>query len=115
MAGLSTPILGVNIGGLGFLTAMPSSKIVAQLPRLFSRDLVIEERSLLQARGQTAGQEFSQVALNDFVISRGATSRLVDLQVRIDGEPLTNYRCDGLIALPPRARRPIRSRLGELL
>jgi NAD+ kinase len=101
VAGLPTPILGVNIGGLGFLTAVPSSKIVEQLPRLFSNDFLFEERSLLQARGKTAGQELAQVALNDFVISRGATSRLVDLQVRIDSEPLTNYRCDGLIISSP--------------
>jgi NAD+ kinase len=101
VAGIPIPILGVNIGGLGFLTAVPGARILQDLERIFSGQFAIEERSLLEAKAVTAGQSVAQVALNDFVISRGATSRLVELQVRIDGEALTNYRCDGLIISSP--------------
>lgn len=101
VAGLPTPILGVNIGGLGFLTAVPSAGIVKELPRLWAGDFSIEERSMIEAQGRAAGDKIAQFALNDFVVSRGATSRLIDLRVRINRETLTNYRCDGLIFSSP--------------
>ena len=101
VAGLPTPILGVNIGSLGFLTAVPSARIAEELPSVLKGDFTIEERSLIEATGQVAGDQLFQVALNDFVVSRGATSRLIDLEVQVNGENLTNYRCDGLIVSSP--------------
>ena len=101
VAGLPTPILGVNIGGLGFLTAIPSAKIAQALPRLWNGDFHIEERSLIQAFGQAGDDHINISALNDFVVSRGATSRLIELEVQVDAEPLTTYRCDGLIVSSP--------------
>ena len=101
VAGQSTPILGVNIGGLGFLTAVPSANLHRELPKIWSGDFSIEERTLIEATGTIAGQSVKQVALNDFVISRGATSRLIELEVKVNGEVLTHYRCDGLILTSP--------------
>ena len=101
VAGLPTPILGVNIGGLGFLTAIPSAKIAQALPRLWNGDFHIEERSLIQAFGQAGDDHINISALNDFVVSRGATSRLIELEVQVDAEPLTTYLCDGLIVSSP--------------
>jgi NAD+ kinase len=101
IAGLDTPIVGVNIGSLGFLTAVPSGRILHELPRIWSGDFAVEERFMLEVSGEAAGNAIDSLALNDFVISRGATSRLIDLQVRINGETLTNYRCDGLIICSP--------------
>ena len=101
VAGLATPILGVNIGSLGFLTEIPSSRVAEELPAIWEGNFSIEERSLLEATGSLSKDELFQVALNDFVVSRGATSRLIELEVRVNSEPLTNYRADGLIISSP--------------
>jgi NAD+ kinase len=101
LAGARTPILGVNIGGLGFLTAVASAEISKELTHLWADEFRIEERSLLQCIGESRDTSISQLALNDFVVSRGATSRLIELEVTVNGEPLTNYRCDGLIISSP--------------
>lgn len=101
VAGLPTPILGVNIGSLGFLTEIPSARVADELPAIWEGNFTIEERSLLEATGLVADDELFQVALNDFVVSRGATSRLIELEVQVNGEPLTHYRADGLIISSP--------------
>lgn len=101
VAGLPTPILGVNIGSLGFLTEIPSARVAEELPAIWEGNFTIEERSLLEATGLVADDELFQVALNDFVVSRGATSRLIELEVLVNGEALTNYRADGLIISSP--------------
>jgi NAD+ kinase len=101
VAGLRTPILGVNIGGLGFLTAVQSNKFGQELGRIWSGDFSVEERYLIEATGNISGDPLFQLALNDFVISRGSTSRLIELEVSVNGETLTTYRCDGLILSSP--------------
>ena len=101
IAGSRTPMLGVNIGGLGFLTAVPSSEVARALKQVWTGEFWFESRVLLQATGQGSGQSIDQSALNDIVISRGIASRLIELDVNVDGEPLTRYRCDGLILSSP--------------
>ncbi|PWU17228.1 MAG: ATP-NAD kinase [Verrucomicrobia bacterium] len=101
IAGSRTPILGVNIGGLGFLTAVPSEELGSALKRVWKGEFRFEPRVLLHAGGEAQGKQISQNALNDIVISRGITSRLIELDVHVDGEALTRYRCDGLILSSP--------------
>ncbi len=102
IAGSRTPILGVNIGSLGFLTAVPSDELAPALRRIWKGEFNFESRALIQVIGRRCqGQLIEQSALNDIVISRGIASRLIELEVRIDGEPLTRYRCDGLIISSP--------------
>jgi len=101
IAGCRTPILGVNIGSLGFLTALPSADLARGLKQVWNGEFNFESRVLLQAKGSGKGQAFDEPALNDVVISRGIASRLIELDVRVDGEPLTRYRCDGLIVSSP--------------
>ncbi len=101
IAGSHTPLLGVNIGSLGFLTAVPSDELASALKRVWAGEFNFEARGLLQAIGRCNGRLVQQDALNDIVISRGIASRLIELEVRIDGEPLTRYRCDGLIVSSP--------------
>ena len=101
IAGSRTPILGVNIGSLGFLTAVSSDELAPALRRVWKGEFTFESRALLQATGLCSGQTVQQSALNDIVISRGIASRLIELEVRIDGDPLTRYRCDGLIVSSP--------------
>lgn len=101
LAGLPTPILGINIGGLGFLTAIQYASLNRELPRIWAGEYSIEERALIEVTGSIDGERIKQLALNDFVISRGSTSRLIELDVSVNKEPLTRYRCDGLILSSP--------------
>ena len=101
VAGSRTPILGINIGGLGFLTAVPSSNLSLALDQVWDGHFKFESRVLIQATARCSGGRVVQTALNDIVIGRGIASRLVELDVCVDGDPLTRYRCDGLIISSP--------------
>jgi NAD+ kinase len=101
IAGSRTPILGVNIGGLGFLTAVPSSNLRPALKCVWNGQFGFESRVLIQATGRCGGRLIEQTALNDIVIGRSVASRLIELDVSVDGAPLTRYRCDGLIFSSP--------------
>ncbi|HEY5912687.1 MAG TPA: NAD(+)/NADH kinase [Verrucomicrobiae bacterium] len=101
IAGSHTPILGVNIGSLGFLTAVPSDELAPALKRVWRGEFTFELRVLLRASGRCNGRLVAQDALNDIVISRGIVSRLIELEVSVDGDPLTSYRCDGLVVSSP--------------
>jgi NAD+ kinase len=99
---LGVPILGVNLGGLGFLTATTLDEMMPALEAFLAGRMVIEERMMLAARvrrNAAAGGEF--LALNDVVIMKSAMSRIIDLSVAVDGEPATAYRADGLIIATP--------------
>jgi NAD+ kinase len=97
IAGSQTPMLGINIGGLGFLTAVSSGDLSQALQRIWKNEFTFESRVLMEAHARCGGRFIRQTALNDFVISRGNASRLIELHVSVDGDPLTRYRCDGLI------------------
>ena len=101
IAGSPTPILGINIGGLGFLTAVPSGKLAQALEQIWSGNFKFESRALIEAVGICNGKKIRETALNDIVVSRGAVSRLITLDVGVDGEMITRYRCDGLIISSP--------------
>jgi NAD+ kinase len=99
--GQETPILGINVGTLGFLTAVPARELPAALQSLWNGNFVVESRPLMEAAGVCEGAAARIVAFNDIVISRGAISRLIELNVTVDGENLTRYRGDGLIVCSP--------------
>jgi len=101
IAGVQTPILGINIGSLGFLTAVPSDELAPALKRVWKGEFEYESRVLVEVQGRIQGEPLAQTALNDIVISRGIASRLIELEVRVDGDLLTRYRCDGLIVSSP--------------
>jgi NAD+ kinase len=101
VAGTPTPILGIKVGGLGFLTAASSRELPQALQQLWAGEFTIESRPLIEARCHAHARTVFLLALNDFVISRGSASRLIQLDVIIDGEKLTRYRCDGLIVSSP--------------
>jgi NAD+ kinase len=100
-AGLETPLLGVNIGGLGFLTAISSDELAAGLKKIWRGEFQFETRPLIEVTGKCQGRKIIETALNDIVVSRGAVSRLIALDVSVNGEPITRYRCDGLIVSSP--------------
>jgi NAD+ kinase len=99
---LGVPMLGVNLGGLGFLTATTLDEMLPALEAMLARDMAIEERMVLAARLVRAGHVTGEyIALNDVVITKSAMSRIIDLAVSVDGRHATAYRADGLIISTP--------------
>jgi NAD+ kinase len=101
IAGSPTPIMGVNIGGLGFLTAVGSHEMAEALERVWNGEFTLDQRALIELKGRCSGRVTQTCALNDFVVSRGIDSRLITLEVSVDDEALTRYRCDGLVVSSP--------------
>ncbi len=101
IAGSHTPILGINIGTLGFLTAVSADGISKALKQVWNGEFKLESRALIEADVRYDGKTIRQTALNDLVVSRGVASKLIELHVSVDNEPLTRYRCDGLIISSP--------------
>jgi NAD+ kinase len=101
IAGSQTPILGINVGSLGFLTAVQSAHLSKALACIWEGQFEFESRVLLEGTGYCNGRQISETALNDLVISRGIVSRLIELDVKVNGDALTRYRCDGLIVSSP--------------
>jgi NAD+ kinase len=99
--GSNTPILGINIGGLGFLTAVPSTDLSNGLKKIWRGEYTYESRDLIEAGVMIDGELFQRRAFNDFVVARGNGSRLIELEVGVNGVPVTRYRCDGLIISSP--------------
>jgi NAD+ kinase len=92
------PILGVNLGRLGFLTATTIDQFDAAMGDVLAGRFTIEERALLDARLVRSGREVVRaLALNDVVVARGKEVRSIKVAVRVDGEPLIVYWADGLI------------------
>lgn len=100
--GASVPILSVNLGTLGFLTTILQKDLAAAIEKLQRGQYRVVERVMLEADVVRGGKVLSRHrALNDVVITRGAFSRLVRIEVTVDGELLTTYTCDGLIVSTP--------------
>jgi NAD+ kinase len=100
--GLDVPILGVNLGGLGFLTATTLEALYPTLGVVLGGRYTAEERMVLAAVLSRAGEPPAEYqALNDIVVAKGALGRLIDLEVAVDGQQVTAYRADGLIIATP--------------
>ena len=100
-AGSGTPIFGVNIGGMGFLTAVSGKELAKAIQAIAARKFSTESRTLLSASGESNGTAFRLNAMNDMVVSRGTVPRMIRVEVKVDGEVLTVYRCDGLVVGTP--------------
>jgi len=93
------PILGINLGRLGFLIQIERDEWRPMLERLFKGEAWIEYRMMIQAEHVRAGEVLGRWhALNETVVSRGQNLRPVRLAASVDGRLLTTYVCDGLIA-----------------
>jgi NAD+ kinase len=96
-----TPITGINMGTLGFLTELRVDEAFEKLPEILNGKGWIDQRSMLETQILPAIPELRPVstyyALNDVVVARGAVARLIQVETSIDGEHLTNYRTDGVI------------------
>ena len=96
------PIVGINLGHLGFLTIGTSEDTFRILERLQSGSYLIQEHIMLEARVRRNGKVITRsTALNDFVIVKEAISRVIDVSVRISGTFVNTYRGDGVIFSSP--------------
>ncbi len=101
-AGLGLPILGVNMGYLGFITDMEMQDLFPNLDRLARGDYLVEPRMMLEAEVRRDGRpEARFLALNDTTITKGPLSRIVTLETYVDDECLAVYRADGIIVSTP--------------
>jgi NAD+ kinase len=94
------PVVGINMGRLGFMTELQVHEAMEMLPGYFNGGRRLDERSMLQATVHKAGGSKTAGpfhALNDVVVSRSTASRVVTVTGAIDGEQVTTFRCDGLI------------------
>jgi NAD+ kinase len=96
------PMFGINLGTMGFLTCLGAAAYLEAVEIIVSGSYTLSERTLLQVEVKRGSETaFSGRALNDAIISRGKLSRLIRLDVRIDGAFLTEYNADGLIVSTP--------------
>ena len=93
------PILGVNLGHLGFLSVAGPDTAVDALRRLVRGQYVVERRIAIAARVGDAGPE--SLAVNDVVIHKGGVARVIRLAVAVDGEQVGTYSADGIIVATP--------------
>jgi len=98
----AVPILGVNMGGLGFLTEITLDQLYPALEKVFAQEFMVEERLMLRADIHRHGEHVAKATvLNDVVVSKGTLARMIEIQILIDGQFVTRLRGDGLIVSTP--------------
>jgi NAD+ kinase len=95
------PVLGVNLGRLGFLAEVSPEDLYQRMEDVFAGHYGIEERMLLEARVKTNSGLQMFHALNDVVIEKTGISRLIQVQITVDGEFFADFRSDGIILSTP--------------
>lgn len=102
LAGSPVPLLGVNAGGLGFLTEVALEELFQVLERVLAGQTTVIQRSLLEAVVWREGKQTArQRVLNDVVVNKGVLARIIDLETHIDDHYLTTFKADGLIISSP--------------
>ena len=102
MGARQVPILGVNLGGLGFLTEVTLPELFPALEAVLRDECAVSHRRMLAAEVRRAGERVGEYeALNDIVITKTAPSRIVELETFVNGEYVATYRADGLIVATP--------------
>ena len=102
MARHGTPLVGINQGRLGFITDISIERFREALAPILAGDYEKEQRAMLEGRvWRDGGVIFEGLALNDVVVSRGATAAMVELKVDVGDEFVANMRADGVIVASP--------------
>ncbi|MFQ6672411.1 MAG: NAD(+)/NADH kinase [Candidatus Tectimicrobiota bacterium] len=100
--GRDVPLLGVNLGGLGFLTEVTQEQVFDTLEEIFTGNFGVGERLLLQASIRREGERIAEYrALNDVVINKSALARIITLETYVDGAFVNTFAADGLIISTP--------------
>jgi NAD+ kinase len=102
VVGLNIPILGVNLGGLGFLTEISIEEVYPVLDKVLEGEYRADQREVIHVAVIRKGRTLAEyTVLNDAVINKGALARIIDLETTINGEHLTTFKSDGLIISTP--------------
>jgi NAD+ kinase len=104
VAEVDVPLLGLNLGKIGFLSKAEATDLEPVLERIAAGEFTIDERMAIEGRilrGGATGQAETHIALNDVVIARGALARVCRLDVSIDGTHLATFIADGLVVASP--------------
>lgn len=97
--GTKVPVLGVNLGKLGFLAEFGVDDAVAYASGAMTPDWPVHEKMMIEVRRD--GEDTPRYALNDVMLSQGVMTRLVGVRMRVDGAYATEYRADGLVVSTP--------------
>lgn len=96
------PVLGINIGGLGFITEVQLDRLYETLERVLSDECPIEERLMLTTKVRRLGEIIAEyVVLNEVVVNKAALARIIDLETYVNQNYVTTYKADGLIISTP--------------
>ena len=102
LAGSNVPLVGINMGRLGYMTDIPIQNVQTVLPQIIAGEYEADTRTLLDAVVMRNGKKINQaLALNDVVVNRSGISGMVELAVRVNGSFMYNQRSDGLIVSTP--------------
>jgi len=98
----TTPVLGINLGYLGFLTEHSAEELFPMVDSILKGEVQLQRRERLTVTVEMpGGNRLTRFALNDAVINKSAVARMVTLAVHVDGELLSRFRADGLIVATP--------------
>ncbi|MEJ2697585.1 MAG: NAD(+)/NADH kinase [Candidatus Sulfobium sp.] len=96
------PILGINLGSMGFMAEINKDELYEVVDGILSGDCAIEERLMLTAKIRRNGEQIAgYTVLNDVVINKGALARIIDMETFINGKYVTTFKADGLIVATP--------------
>ena len=96
-----TPILGVNLGHVGFLSEAERDDLGHVVERVLARDYTVEERMTLDVDIHTGDERTSEWALNEVSVEKAARERMLDVVIEVDGRPLSRWGCDGVVVATP--------------
>jgi NAD+ kinase len=102
VVGKGVPILGINLGGLGFITEVNRNEIYDALEKVLLDKCMVEERIMLSAFVHRAGKKVAEfIVLNDAVINKGAPARIIDIETYVNHSYVSTFKADGLIISSP--------------
>ena len=100
--GCSAPLLGVNLGHVGFLAESERDDLESTITRVLQKDYLVEERMTLSARVKVAGEVIYETwALNEATVEKASRERMLEVAIEVDGRPLSTFGCDGVVMSTP--------------
>ncbi|MET4640241.1 NAD kinase [Mycetocola sp. 2940] len=100
--GFSAPILGVNLGHVGFLAESERDDLAEAVHRVIARDYLVEERMTLSVRVKRGTEVVYQTwALNEATVEKASRERMLEVVIEVDGRPLSSFGCDGVVVSTP--------------